>query len=249
MRKVSLQSGFSLLELMLALGIGALVMAVAFAAYDGRRNDAEVSLLDADVSSLVYKANMAYMGSGQYSLGNVTTLINATRLNDASGGLPSGSFIPDATMTSGFRNVWGGQASISAVSSNASTTRDLLQISLANIPPKVCIDIVARIAPRMYDTRVDGTLVGLSPAKTAQSQGRYGIRVAQVAPLCASATNTIVFRYLKPLNYSLFRSLPVSKTFTPGKTPQSDEATAIQANYTRIENAMTARETAQLAIP
>jgi prepilin-type N-terminal cleavage/methylation domain-containing protein len=243
------QSGFSLVELLLALGIGVLVMAAAFAAYDTRRSDAEVNVLDADIDALIYKANMAYSNSNQYvqTSGSAAPL-TAQRLNDAAGGLPN-AFIADAAMTSGFSHFWGGEVSLGAASTNGGTTRDLLTITLADIPPSVCIDLVGRLAPRMYDTRVDGTLVGLQPARTAARQGRNAIRVAQVAPLCAGDENDIVFRYLKPLDYSIFRSLPVTTSFTPGETPGSDEETAILGNYNRIEAAINNRETAQLAIP
>ena len=243
------QSGFSLVELLLALGIGVLVMAAAFAAYDTRRSDAEVNVLDADIDALVYKANMAYSNSNQYvqTTGSAAP-ITAQRLNDAAGGLPN-AFIPDASVTSGFSHFWGGEASIGADSSDGGVTRDLLTLTLADIEPEVCIDLVGRIAPRMYDTLVDGTLVGMGPARTAARQGRNAIRVDQVVPLCAGDQNDIVFRYLKPLDYSIFRSPPVSSSFTPGETNDSDEAIAIVGNFNRIEAAMDDREAAQVALP
>lgn len=239
------QSGFSLVELLLALGIGVLVMAAAFMAYDTRRSDAEVNVLDADIDALIYKANMAYSNSNQYvqTAGSVAP-ITAQRLNDVVGGLPN-AFIPDSEAPSGFNHFWGGEVVIGAASTNGGTIRDLLTITLFNIPPEVCIDLVGRLAPRMYDTNVNGTLAGLKPARIAARQGRNAIRVEQVAPLCAGDENDIVFRYLKPLNYSIFRSLPVSSSFTPG----SGEETAVLDNFNRIEAAMNAREDAQIALP
>lgn len=243
------QSGFSLLELMLALGIGVLLMAAIYAGYNSRRSEAEISVMDADMDSLIYKANMAYAGSFQFATtGGTTVPVSAQRLNDAAGGLPS-AFIPDATSISGYRHFWGAPAIIGAASTDGGVTLDLLTVQLNDIAPDECIDLVGRLAPRMYDTFVDGNLVGLTPARTAASQGRFNIRVEQVAPLCAQDQNDILFRFLKPLNYSMFRSLPVTPTFTPGSTPQSDEQTAIQAHFTRVEAAMTARETAQVALP
>lgn len=245
----SRQAGFSLVELMLALGIGVLVMAAVYAAYDGRRDDAEVSVLVADLDNLVYKANMAYAGNSQYAeTGGTVVPLTTQRLNNATGGLPA-AFIPDASMASGFRHYWGSQVTLGTASTNGGVLRDLLTVSLENVEPEVCLTLVGLVAPRTYDTRVDGTLVGLTPARTASSLGRFNIRVDQVAPLCSQAQNDIVFRYLKPLNYAMFRSVPVTKTFVPGESTDSDEATAIQANYTRVETAMNARETAQLAIP
>lgn len=239
------QTGFSLIELLLALGVGVLVMAAAFAAYSGRRSDAEVNVLDADINALIYKANMAYLNNNEYMQG--TALITGQRLVDAVGPLPN-AFIPDAGMTSGFRHFWGGQATISAASTDGGATRDLLTITLADVNADVCIDLVGRLAPRMYDTRVDGNLVGMRPERTALRQGRSDIRVEQVAPLC-DGNNQLVFRYLKPLDYTRFRSLPVTASFTPGETPGSDEEIAIADNFARIEAALAARETAQLALP
>ena len=243
------QSGFSLIELLLALGIGVLVMAAVYAAYDGRRTDAEVAVLDADLDALVQKADMAYASSGQYAvIAGSAVPVNAQRLNDVAGGLPS-AFIPDASMSSGYRTFWGGQATVGAASTNGGVTLDLLTVTLAGIPSTACLDLVGRMAPRMYDTRVNGTLVGLTPARTSANQGRFSIRVEQAAPLCSGDSNTVLFRHLKPLDYNAFRSHPAGKNFEPGVDAQSDEATAIQANYTRVEAALAARETAQLAIP
>lgn len=249
MKLPSRQAGFSLVELMLALGIGVLVMAAVYAAYDSRRDDAEVSVLVADLDNLVYKANMAYAGNGEYAeTGGTTVPLTTQRLNNATGGLPA-AFIPDTNYASGFRHYWGGQATLATASTNGGTVRDLLTVSLEDVSPDVCLTLVGLVAPRTYDTRVDGTLVGLTPARSAGSMGRFNIRVSQVSDLCAQDQNDVVFRYIKPLNYSVFRSLPVTKTFVPGESADSDEATAIVANYNRVEAAMDARETAQLAIP
>ena len=243
------QFGFSLVELLLALGIGVLVMAVAFMAYDTRRSDAEVNVLDADIDALIYKANMAYSNSNQYvQTAGSPDPITAQGLNDAVGGLPN-AFIPDSGVPSGFSHFWGGEVVLGAASSNGGAILDLFTITLFSIPPEVCIDLVGRLAPRMYDTQVDGGLVGLQPARTAARQGRNAIRVEQVAPLCAGNENDIVFRYLKPLNYSMFRSLPVTPSFTSGETPGSDEETAILGNFNRIEAAINAREAAQIVLP
>ena len=245
------QKGFSLIELLLALGIGILVMAAAYAAYDTRRSDAEVAVLDADIDALIYKANMAYLGSGSYTAADAAAVvqpISATRLAAAAGGLPN-AFDPSASSPSGYRNFWGGVATLGAESTDGGTTQDLFTITLQGIAPRECVDIVGRIAARMYDTRVNNGLVGLSPARSNSALGRSDIRVSQVVPLCQQAANDIKFRYLKPLNYSLMRSLPVASTFKPGQTPNSDEQTAIAGNFTRIEAAMTAREAAQVAIP
>lgn len=221
-------------------------MAAAFAAYSTRRSDAEVNVIDADIDSLVYKANMAYANTHQYVQG--TTPISAQRLDGAVNGLPN-AFIPDGSVASGFRHFWGGQIAIGAASTDGGTTRDLLTITLSDISPEVCIDLVGRIAPRMYDTRINGSLVGMRPARTPDSQGRNHIRVERAVSLCGANKSQVLFRYLKPLDYSVFRSLPVTTTFTPGHTPGSDAETAILANYNRIEAALNAKEAAQLAIP
>lgn len=221
-------------------------MAAAFAAYNTRRSDAEVNVIDADIDSLIYKANMAYANTHQYMQG--TTPISAQWLNGAVNGLPN-AFIVDGSVASGYRHFWGGQFAVGAASTDGGITQDLLTITLSDINPDVCIDLVGRLAPRMYDTRVNGSVVGLQPARTPLAQGRNHIRVEQAVSLCGNGNSQVLFRYLKPLDYSIFRSLPVTTTFTPGNTPDSDAETAIVANYNRIEAALNARETAQLAIP
>ena len=241
------QSGFSLIELLLALAIGVIVMSGVYAAYQGKVDDAQVTVLAAGIDTLIYKANMAYSSNADYTSGSPAVAITAQTLNDTAGGLPS-AFIVNSVASSGFNNYWGGNATLSVSSTNGGSVNDLLVITLDQIPSSVCTEIVALIAPRMYDTNVNNALVGLMPARTSAALGRNSIRVGQVVPLCINATNVLTFRYLKPVNYSLFRSLPATETFLPGPVG-ADQNTAITANFNRIENAMNARETAQTAIP
>ena len=241
MKRSLRQSGYSLVEVMLALGVGLLVMVAVYAGYTTKRTDAEVEILDAAVDIAIYKASMAYASEPGYRLSNAgNRLITNENLSEDTGGLPEG-FV-STTNTTQYGNFWGGQSTISAESSNG-TVFDLLTLTFTNLPSRVCVDLVNRIAPRVYDTRVNNTLVGLTPARTREGLGRSSVKPGQMVPLCQQAANTIKFRHLKPFNFTVLRSQPIGDTMTPA------EAAAITPNYNRIEAALTARETAQNAIP
>lgn len=241
MKQSHTQSGFTLVETLLALGLGILVMVAVYIGYATKRTDAEIEILDTAIDVVISKASMAYSSEPGYRLNNGSNrLITSENLAADVGGLPEG-FVATGNAAQ-YNNFWNGQANITAQSSNGSIY-DLLTITLTNLPTRVCVDLVNRVAPRVYDTRVNNSLVGLTPARNREGLGRNAVKPGQMVPLCQQNGNTVQIRHLKPFNFTIIRSQPIGQTMTAA------EDAAITPNYNRIEAALTARETAQNAIP
>jgi len=163
-----------------------------------------------------------------------------------------------------FSNAWGGTWSLSTTSSALfpSITLDLATITMTGVPNRACTTIISDLSPGLYDTQVNGTLVGLTPVKTTTSPGRDRLNMSQALPLCAHDTNTLVLRRLKSYSVSQMRWGPavldavnahegdqVTSVDVNGNPVYTSQPGNVTANFNRIKAAMTARETAQLAIP
>jgi hypothetical protein len=152
-------------------------------------------------------------------------------------------------------NEWGGSFTVGVQSSTPSSlpacattgagpANDLLTITVSKIPAGVCTQLIATIAPQVYDTQVNGHLVALSPAPGNGVQGRSGVNFTKSGSFCTSAAagNTLQFRSLKPLDFSTLRQNPMTTTMTAA------ESACVTPQYNRVTNAQVARENAQLAL-
>ncbi len=234
--------GFALIELLLVLGIGVLFAAAAWLAYASRMEDFRVEQSFNAIDRIIDVSDQAYASSPGYWLNSMAGNQNISLDNIKS----TLNDLPDAIIDQGggsYTNSWGGTWTVG----NANTSsgdRDLLVITTTRIPASACTNFVALMAPRMYDTRVNNGLVALQPAATINSAGRNAIRPDKVIPLCAQANNTIVFRRLKPVDYTMLRDQPMNN-----KNLSARENTSYVPVFNRVEQAMRDRETAQLSIP
>lgn len=234
--------GFTLIELALVLGIGALITAGVYASFASRNQDIKVRTSVQDMDLLVQAADRAYASRYEYRIG--TTDANLAAIRTAARELPA-SFFDEGGGT--FTNPWGGLWSVGVASTDASTG-NLLTISVQDIPSYACVRMASTAAPRFYDTTINGNLVALTPARTPTSQGRSDVDIAQVTALCAaSEENDMVFRRLKPADYMSLRQQPMLETLTPGLETCTDPG-CFQPTYDRTEAALNAREAAQLAL-
>ena len=136
-------------------------------------------------------------------------------------------------------------------STNGGSVLDLVTVETTNIPQDECVIILQQVSPFVYDTYVNGNLVGLERTE-GNTVARNSLNFTQALPLC-QASNTMRFRKLKELNLSALRK---NQPFSGGLTPQErgDVAgdrhyqQAYLPNYNRIRDALAARETAQQAL-
>lgn len=248
--------GFTLIEFILALILGMLVVAVGLSIGYQHAQDVDGQELEGAILRVKTTADSAYGQSAGYvsSTGTVVTLPELysydTRLpigvtNNAPG--------TDAPTAAQLGNEWGGVFTVTAQNSTATALRscatagpvaprDLLTITISKIPAGVCSHMIGVIAPQAYDTTVNGALVALAPEPGAGLPGRSGVNYTKSGGLCADAGSTLRFRFLKPLDFSTLRQSPMTTTMT------ASEATCVQPQYTRVMNALDAREAAQAAL-
>lgn len=254
----SLSRGFTLVEFMLALVLGMLVVAVGLSvgyqhAQDVKAKEAGQSVLQVrDLADSAFSMNIGYITSDGIlaNLPDLYTLDNRLPL-----GVVNGNADPIAKpAATDLKNEWGGQFSVGVESSTTTATpacqpgpagpaHDLLTITLDQVPSSVCVGMITQVAPQMYDTYVNNKLVALTPAPGNGVPGRRAVDISKAGPLCsAGPTATLKFRSLKPLMPSSLRGNPLTTTMT------ATEAACVQPQYTRVENAMAAREAAQAAL-
>lgn len=246
---------FTLVEFMLALVISTIIVALVVSVAMDHDQDQRAEEAAYAVTALRQEAEAAYsnnMGFMTYNGAQITgpTLFTYDKrfprgvINTAApGALPTAAQIT---------NYWGGTFTVSSDSSVATSPgpcggaarapNDLLKISLTQVPIKACVQMASILAPKSYDTTINGTLVGLDPAPDAAGPGRRNVRYEQAGPLCVDAGNTLVFRSLKPLALNTLRGYPPTTNLTP------TEAACTLPEYNRVQNALTAREDAQSAL-
>lgn len=237
--------GFTLVEFILALLVGMLVIIGVLALYYERTQILNGQRTVTAIQTLQETANNGYPNSSGFTTqaDGAGTVASMGELLTISGGvLPEGVVESDGT----YKNRWGGGFSVSVESTDGvpGVHNDLLVIELNAIPPGPCAAMVGKLAAAMYDTTVNGALVGLAPEATVEATNRNEVRYDQMMPLCtAGESNTIRFRALKEFHYASLRAHPFMNTFN------ATEAALIQPHYARIEAALANREAEQVALP
>jgi prepilin-type N-terminal cleavage/methylation domain-containing protein len=237
------QSGFSLVEILMAVAIGVAVTGAVWASYNIQDRDAKVQQTISDVSTIVDAANAIYSNNQSYQTNSSTNTAVLPTIDsvvaDAGGPLLPSLFGSGANTS----NYWSGTWSLSQV--NAANANEI-KVDLTAVPDRECVDLVQGIAPKAYLVYVNGALVGMDPAPTTQSSGRSYARPSSAATNCQSTGttgNTVSMRFLKPFNYSSFRS-------TPYNSPMSAaELANLTPAYNLYTSQMATRETLLAAVP
>lgn len=245
--------GYALVELILTLGIGAVIAAAVWSVYAERRVLIRGTEHAQAIKLLQAKADEAYALSIEFESDDgsgtgTTEALTLARLANASNGELPREVIPSGTL---YTHYWGGTWAMSAESASGGAYMDLQVLEMTAVPQGECRIILQQVAPLMYDTHVNGDLVGLELAP-GSTIARNSLNYAQSMPLCV-ATNTMRFRKLKELNVSdLRRSQPVYGPLTPEERGEVDGGRHYQEaflpHYDRMQAAMAARETAQQAL-
>jgi prepilin-type N-terminal cleavage/methylation domain-containing protein len=249
--------GFTLLEFIIAIVLGLIITSLTLVVGADHINDQQAQDATFAVRQITLMANGAYSQNTGYItregervsmpiLYGLDQTVPRGVVNAAAEGAAPG--------VGDFQNVWGGTYTVSTGNSVATAAgacggavappNDLLVVTLTNVPPKACNQLIGSLAPEVYDTTVNGALVGLGPLPGGGVQGRSAVRYSQAGPLCSRQDrSTLVFRTLKPINFAQLRNNPMTNTLTP------TEAACVLPQYNRVQAALAARETAQLALP
>lgn len=244
------QKGYTLTELILTLGIGAIIASAVWRVYAERRVMDRASRHAEAIQGLFRAADRTYAQSIEYAtVDNAGAKVNVSldRLAAAMSGDVPKEVVP---LASGYSNYWGGTWVVSTAST-ASGIADLAVVETTLVPQAECRVILQQVSPFVYDTYVNGRLVGLQMT-SGTTVARNSLNYAQALPLC-SASNTMRFRKLKELELSELRQIqPFSGPLTPaerGDIPATRHyQQAYLPHYNRVRDALAARETAQQAL-
>lgn len=229
-RRSRRQAGFSLLEVILVLGIAAAIVAAILMVYGKYQDTARANMDVDDVRSLFSAADSYYKNQSSYTGVSMAVLNTANALPGRLENQPT------------YTNVWGGTFNMGSASS-VSGSGDLLVLTSDGLPMVACERLIAVLAPEMYDTSVNGSVVPLAPAKDLNGWERYYTDQARATSLCSGNNNILVFRQLKAPVMWAYRMPPYANSMQPG------EAALVNAEATRYQNAMNAREAVQVGLP
>lgn len=250
----SKSKGFTLLELLLAIGISLLIAVGVFNTYRSIDRDTKVTQSAALVEMLFRQGNNITAQNNNFTVpragGADASLSTSLFLADLGGNSEAVSrlFPSSVTVTpTEIYHPFGGLTHIQTESSLGSAN-DLLAIKLERIPSRACLSLLQRVAPQgVYDMWVsaagDNRLVALLPARTEQSPGRNTVSVAKARTLCNRASYVdITFRIIKHVD------LPTMRRKNFGTSLSPEELARMEWLYNRQVAAMEAREAAQMSL-
>ncbi len=245
------QKGLALVELIITLGIGSLIALSVWVAYADRRVISNGTTQAFAVTDLMDLADRSYSSSIGFAIGSGSTAqpLSLDRLAVAANNeLPSGVAVAGGSYVNNFGGPW----SMAAESTNGGTTLDLVAVETSGIPRGECQVMLQQVAPFIYDTTVNGNLVGLErTAGNSELTTRNSLNFGQALPLC-QASNTMKFRRLKSIRLTdLRRVRPLPSTLTDeeqGLNPSFSYQENYLFHYNRVQAALNARESAQAAI-
>jgi len=229
--------GFSILELMMVMVVAIGVAALVWTGYSSTRSETKVRQQMDLIRYVIASADSITMTRSDYLIpsSSGTTPLDTAAIIGLTG--TQNILPPGASAGGGVLYGPVGQVSV-GTSSSVGSANDLVSVSIPGVPRKECIALVIKAVPGVYDIRVNNQLVGLYPAPSNGAQGRSDADPAQVQQVCNAATNTVVIRKLKNINFAALRHDGFD-LFT------GNEETVITPLYNRTEAAIAAREAAQ----
>lgn len=262
--------GFTLLELLLAIGISLLIAVGVFRTYQSIDRDTKIKQTASLSETLFRQANyITAQGSmdcvapvscptdpnplstmskcATYTVPQVgaaeATLSTSLFLTSIGGNTEAVSRLYPSGITVTDTEIYhsfDGNVQIQTESSVGSAN-DLVALRFEDIPSKACLSLLQRVAPLgLYDMWVSNSLVAMGPAPTTHAPGRNIVSVAKTRPLCNANSR---------VDITLRMIKPVDLTTMRRRdfgTALSDcEVKRIQPLYDRQRAAMDARENAQ----
>lgn len=174
--------GFSLLELLLVLGIIAALIVAAFIVYPKVRTSQIVDAESKNIATI--RAGLLALYS---STTNITTVNNTVGINAQI--FPDNMLVQSGGTVSDVVNGFKGQVKLSATN-YASYGKVVFNISYANVPQDACVKLVTAVAPSMSMVNIGG-----SYAKSDLSNVDWSVANAATACNSAGTSSTIVFSF------------------------------------------------------
>lgn len=244
--KYQSSKAFTLIEVMLSLGIMMLVILAVYSAYNIAMRDVRVRqttlLIDMviDTTQAMTNTRTDFLIEVDPTTTRQLSIADIVNTRQSIDDFPSGSFVDFANGV--LYHPFGGEVTLSTQSSIPGAF-DLAEVRITEVPRNVCLRMMTSMAPRVYDMYTNGSLVALGPEPTPDDRGRNEVRVDLASPLC-QRSNDMRFRVLKEINFSALRHRLFP--FSPSMTPE--ESAFITPLFDRQQDAFQARENAQQAL-
>lgn len=159
--------GFSLIELLLVLGVLAILLVAAFVVYPQVRDRNQANAEVANLTSIKANLNNLYAPRGGNYAGLTTEVANQARAFPAS--MNGGTYTASAPITSS----WGGSVTVAATTTAVAgiPAGRAFSITYNGVPSGVCLGLVSGAATNFQSVTVGGTEVvtsaGFNPATAA----------------------------------------------------------------------------------
>lgn len=194
--KIRRQAGLTLVELSIALAIGAVITIVGIIFAQDALKESRISSESARINSIVMKSRAAFQNSSYATIGTdpAAATVAAAQLgvfpNDM---LNTAQQTPSSiTAANQIANRWGGNPTVAA---DGGLT--LMSLVYPNIPQEDCVELVNRVQT-LFTHIGAGTVANLvtnAAIKNADTNTVY--TPATAAAACAAGSNTITFGFRK----------------------------------------------------
>lgn len=180
MRKEKNQRGYTMTELMLVLGVGAMILGGAYAGYNAVSSDASYQQTTTSALHLASGVKNLWGTTGSYTGLTTTKVINANLVPK-----------PLTSNTTRIFHPYGDQVSFSLLSTSGAATTVNYLITFSNIPKGFCLTLAPALDAVAFDIRIGGT-DATDAVKTTSTKFDGSSAIDK----CSLASSTSVYAYI-----------------------------------------------------
>jgi len=168
--------GFSLIELLLVLGVLAILLVAAFVVYPQVRDRNQANTEVSNLTTIKAGINNLYAAKGGNYAGLSTPIANQARIFPQN--MNGGSYAPGASV----QTAWGGAVTVTPATGTAPRE---FTIAYASVPEGVCLGLVSGAAGNFKDVTVGGGSTGGTGGSTSgvsvmDSNGQFAPATAAI---------------------------------------------------------------------
>lgn len=227
MKNLKKRKGFGLTEVILYLMVIFAILVAIFAGYRKYSEDNTAQRAIGEIKTIIDGAESMTINQDDYAGITLPSLYQSQALPTR---------ISNGTT---FKNLWGGDYTITTVNS-ATGTDDILVITLTNVSQQGCSRIMAAMATSLYSMTVNNQTVALMPAASGGVWNRNNINFTKASALCVK-DNRIILKKLKEFDTMKYMN-PATSVLSPAQTIY------VTNERNRINTAMQARENLQAGL-